>query len=276
MPETGIWTHVLDPGSFCTVIELTDRHCSKKKYQNISCFSRLGNLIVKCPFLDISINSQLLPELQPQGRWLGSRHRHQHALNMACVAGLTGAGCMHAHHGPAGSAGSLQNRSRRTSWVPTSPMEAEQERSLRTATRRPQESKGTSVQKQAQGATKIYAPRKKSISSKWKKAVTRFKSGQPHEDRSSSWKSAIPQLRMRTASARRAMETPGGAAHAKGRHGTAPFQDTVLMARLAAKRRRWWVIDTKTDRRAAYWDGVTTSALVFTALVTPFEVRVQS
>jgi hypothetical protein len=41
---------------------------------------------------------------------------------------------------------------------------------------------------------------------------------------------------------------------------------------LEGKGRSWWVIDPRVNKRIAYWDGLTMVALVFTALVTPFEV----
>ena len=38
------------------------------------------------------------------------------------------------------------------------------------------------------------------------------------------------------------------------------------------KRGRGWIIDPRTNRLIAYWDLATTAALLFTALVTPYEV----
>ena len=36
--------------------------------------------------------------------------------------------------------------------------------------------------------------------------------------------------------------------------------------------RAWWVLDPRANRYIGYWDGVTTIALLFTAIITPYEV----
>lgn len=38
------------------------------------------------------------------------------------------------------------------------------------------------------------------------------------------------------------------------------------------KQKKWWVIDPRQSSAVNYWDGVTMLAMIFTALVTPFEV----
>lgn len=52
--------------------------------------------------------------------------------------------------------------------------------------------------------------------------------------------------------------------------------DDTLQSRvndaLSSKKRHWWVIDPRVNKRIAYWDGVTVAMLCFTALITPFEV----
>ena len=35
---------------------------------------------------------------------------------------------------------------------------------------------------------------------------------------------------------------------------------------------KWWIIDPRKNEHVGHWDGVTSLALVFTALVTPYEV----
>ena len=42
---------------------------------------------------------------------------------------------------------------------------------------------------------------------------------------------------------------------------------------LKAVRTNWWLVDPRRSRRLWMWDLLTTLALVYTATVTPFEVR---
>ena len=59
---------------------------------------------------------------------------------------------------------------------------------------------------------------------------------------------------------------------AQGGENMASLQDNVLAAKMQQYRRAWWVIDPRTSKRARQWDSVTSIALIFTALVTPYEV----
>ena len=48
--------------------------------------------------------------------------------------------------------------------------------------------------------------------------------------------------------------------------------DTIKVETLNRRKRAWWLIDPRTNRYIGQWDILTSIALVFTALVTPFEV----
>ena len=52
-------------------------------------------------------------------------------------------------------------------------------------------------------------------------------------------------------------------------HGAASIEET---ARRLSANKHPWLIDPRTSKRIGYWDGCTSIALIFTALVTPFEV----
>ena len=38
------------------------------------------------------------------------------------------------------------------------------------------------------------------------------------------------------------------------------------------KTKLWWIIDPRVSKLTVYWDGVTMTALVFTAFITPFSL----
>jgi len=55
------------------------------------------------------------------------------------------------------------------------------------------------------------------------------------------------------------------------RRASLTLSDTIAIKKLRARYKAWWVIDPRNSKNLPVWDGLTSLALIFTAIVTPFE-----